>query len=140
MTDSESSCLDSALAVARERGADEIVLALPWNETRKLELIRDRLRVSPIPVQLLPDRRVRSLIENPSFRVRNSLSIEIQRGPLSRWEQTSKRLVDIAGASTALMMLSPIMLISAVAIKLDSSGPVLFRQRRNGFNTRQFSI
>lgn len=140
ISDDEASSLDQALADARERGADEIVLAFPWTDTRKLELVRDRLRVSPLPVQLLPDRRIRSLAENPSFRLRRSLSIEIQRGPLSRAEQLSKRVVDVVGASLGLILLLPLMALSAVAIRLDSSGPVFFRQRRNGFNAKQFSI
>jgi len=140
MTEDESSSLEQALAVGRDRGVDEIVLALPWSDNRKLELVRDRLRISPLPVQLLPDRRIRSLAENPSFRLRRSLSIEIQRGPLSRVEQTSKRIVDIVGASLGLVVLFPLMLLSSVAIKIDSCGPVFFRQRRNGFNAKQFSI
>ncbi|MCK1396167.1 undecaprenyl-phosphate glucose phosphotransferase [Bradyrhizobium sp. 1] len=140
MTDDESASLSRALAIARERGANEIVLAFPWNDTRKLELVRDQLRISPLPVQLLPDRRIRSLAENPSFRLRKSLSIEIQRGPLSRTEQLSKRLVDMTGAALGLIILTPLMLLSAIAIKLDSPGPVFFRQRRKGFNAKQFPI
>ncbi|WP_239621703.1 undecaprenyl-phosphate glucose phosphotransferase [Bradyrhizobium sp. I71] len=140
MSDDESSSLERALAIARECSADEIVLAFPWNDTRKLELVRDRLRISPLSVQLLPDSRIRSLAENPSFRLRRSLSIEIQRGPLSRAEQLSKRLVDIMGAALGLVILAPLMVLSAIAIKLDSPGPVFFRQRRNGFNAKQFSI
>jgi undecaprenyl-phosphate galactose phosphotransferase/putative colanic acid biosynthesis UDP-glucose lipid carrier transferase len=80
------------------------------------------------------------LVENPSFKLKKSLSIELQRGPLTRLEQFSKRCVDVAGAAIALIVLSPLMLLSAVAIKLDSVGPVLFRQRRNGFNTQPFVI
>ena len=140
MNEGESSSLERALTAGRERGVDEIVLALPWSDTRKLELVRDQLRVSPLPVQLLPDRRIRSLAENPSFRLRKSLSIEIQRGPLSRVEQLSKRLLDIAGASIGLVVLAPLMLLTAGAIKMDSPGPIFFRQRRNGFNAKQFSI
>lgn len=140
MTADETSCLARAIAVARDRGVEEIVLAFPWSDTRKLELVRDGLRVSPLPVQLLPDRRIRSLAGNPSYRLRNSLSIEIQRGPLSRAEQGSKRLLDIVGASVGLVILAPLMILSALAVKLDSPGPALFRQRRTGFNTKQFSI
>ena len=140
MTEEESVSLGRALTLARDRGAEEIVLAFPWNDTRKLELVRDGLRVSPLPVQLLPDRRIRSLAGNPTFRLRESLSVEIQRGPLSRIEQLSKRLLDVAGASIGLLLLAPLMVLSAIAIKLDSPGPILFRQRRNGFNAKQFSI
>jgi Undecaprenyl-phosphate glucose phosphotransferase len=140
MTADEASALARALTVARDREIDEIVLALPWSDIRKLELVRDGLRISPLPVQLLPDRRIRSLADNSSFRLRKSLSVEIQRGPLSRAEQLSKRLVDIAGASLGLIILAPVMLLSAAAIKVDSPGPVFFRQRRNGFNIKEFSI
>ncbi|WP_439394141.1 undecaprenyl-phosphate glucose phosphotransferase [Bradyrhizobium sp. PMVTL-01] len=140
MTEDESASLERSLAIARERGADEIVLALSWRDTRKLELVRDRLRSSPLPVQLLPDGRIRSLGKNPSFRLRKSLSIEIQRGPLSRAEQLLKRCVDVVGAMLGLIVLMPLMLLSAIAIKVDSPGPVFFRQRRNGFNAKQFPI
>ncbi|MBR0934915.1 undecaprenyl-phosphate glucose phosphotransferase [Bradyrhizobium jicamae] len=140
MTEEEAASLERALRIARDRGVDEIVLAFPWSDTRKLELVRDRLRISPLPVQLLPDRRIRSLAGNPSFSLKTSLSVEIQRGPLTRLEQTSKRFVDIVGASLGLVLLAPLMLVSAIAIKFDSAGPVFFRQRRNGFNSKQFSI
>jgi len=115
------------------------VLALPWSDNRKLELVRDRLRISPLPVQLLPDRRIRSLAENPSFASPVAFNRNTTR-PLSRVEQTSKRIVDIVGASLGLVVLFPLMLLSSVAIKIDSCGPVFFRQRRNGFNAKQFSI
>jgi undecaprenyl-phosphate galactose phosphotransferase/putative colanic acid biosynthesis UDP-glucose lipid carrier transferase len=51
-------------------------------------------------------------------------------------EQMLKRLIDIVGASLGLIILTPLMLVSAIAIKIDSSGPVFFRQRRNGFNAK----
>ncbi|MGY8667473.1 undecaprenyl-phosphate glucose phosphotransferase [Bradyrhizobium sp. UFLA05-109] len=140
MTADESSSLERALAVARDWGVDEIVLAFPWSDTRKIELVRDGLRISPLPVQLLPDRRIRSLAGNPAYRLQNSLSVEIQRGPLTRTEQLTKRALDIMGASIGLILLAPLMLLSALAIKFDSRGPVLFRQRRNGFNVKQFPI
>jgi undecaprenyl-phosphate galactose phosphotransferase/putative colanic acid biosynthesis UDP-glucose lipid carrier transferase len=140
MTPEESSSLETAIAVARDWAVEEIVLAFPWSDTRKIELIRDALRISPLPVQLLPDRRIRSLSANPSFRLGHSLSVEIQRGPLSRAEQLSKRLLDITVASIALVVFAPVIIVSASAIKLDSRGPILFRQRRNGFNAKQFSI
>jgi Undecaprenyl-phosphate glucose phosphotransferase len=136
----ESASLEDAIAVARKRCADEIVLALPWSDTRKLELVRDHLRASPLPVELIPDFRIRSLADNPSFNLKKSLSIEVQRGPLNRLEQFLKRCVDVVGATSALMVLSPLMILSAIAIRLDSVGPALFRQRRNGFDTRPFVI
>ncbi|MET4023038.1 undecaprenyl-phosphate glucose phosphotransferase [Bradyrhizobium sp. S3.2.12] len=140
MSTGEATTLEHAIAVARIRGAEAIVLAFPWSDTRKVELVRDGLRISPLPVRLLPDRRIRSLAGNPSFRLQNSLSVEIQRGPLSRAEQASKRLLDIVGAMIGLVVFAPLMILSAIVIKLDSPGPVFFRQKRNGFNAKEFSI
>jgi Undecaprenyl-phosphate glucose phosphotransferase len=132
--------LDNALDVARERGAEEIVLALCWNDTRGIELVRDRLRDSPLPVQLLPDQKVRYLTENPAFSLNRSLAIGIQRTPLSAAEQLAKRTLDIVVACVALVVLSPLMILTALAIKLESVGPVLFRQQRSGFNAKRFMI
>jgi Undecaprenyl-phosphate glucose phosphotransferase len=132
--------LDRALSVARDRSAEEIVLALSWGDTRGIELVREKLRDSPLPVQLLPDQRIRGLSENPAFSINRSLRIEIQRAPLSSAEQYAKRALDIAGASLALLMLSPLMLLTALAIKLETPGPVLFRQQRSGFNAKRFMI
>jgi Undecaprenyl-phosphate glucose phosphotransferase len=132
--------LEQALEVGRQGGASEIVLALAWSDTRQIELYREALRASPLPVQLLPDRRIRNFAFNPSFQVRSSFSVEVQRAPLSPIEKASKRALDIVGASVGLLLLAPMMLAAAIAIKLDSPGPVLFRQRRNGFNTKEFVI
>jgi Undecaprenyl-phosphate glucose phosphotransferase len=132
--------LDNAVVLARDLRAEEIVLALRWNDSHGIELVRDRLRDSPLPVKLLPDRNVRQLVENPAFSVSRSLAIEIQRAPLSQFEQYTKRALDIAGASIGIVLLAPLMLLTALAIKLDSPGPVLFRQQRSGFNAKRFMI
>jgi Undecaprenyl-phosphate glucose phosphotransferase len=132
--------LDQALIDARDRGAEEIVLALSWNDLRSIDLARDWLRSSPLPVRLLPDQKVRYLTDNPAFTVGSSLSIEIHRAPLSKFERALKRALDIAVACVALIFLLPLMLVVALAIKLESSGPVLFRQQRTGFNSKRFLI
>ena len=82
--------LDRALVVARDCGAQEIVLALRWDDSRVIELVRDWLRASPLPVQLLPDQKVRYLTQNPAFSVNRSLAVEIQRAPLSGLELIRK--------------------------------------------------
>jgi len=132
--------LDQALIDARDRGAEEIVLAFCWNDPRSIELARDWLRSSPLPVRLLPDQKVRYFTENPAFSVGRSHSIEIHRAPLSKFERASKRTLDIAVASIALILLLPVLLVVALTIKFESSGPVFFRQQRAGFNAKRFSI
>jgi hypothetical protein len=68
------------------------------------------------------------------------LSIEIQREPLNGWERLMKRALDLVLAVVAAVLLALVLLMTAVAIKIDRDGPVLFRQRRVGFGNREFSI
>lgn len=56
------------------------------------------------------------------------------------WPRTTKRMVDIAGALSALLLLSPILVAAAIAIKLTSPGPIMFLQDRMGINKRRFKI
>ena len=56
------------------------------------------------------------------------------------WTPWWKRAIDIVGAGTGLVVLSPVLLVAAVAIKLSSPGPILFRQKREGLGGRQFDI
>jgi exopolysaccharide biosynthesis polyprenyl glycosylphosphotransferase len=56
------------------------------------------------------------------------------------WKMVTKRTVDLVGASTALIVLAPVLLVAAVAIKLTSPGPVLFAQERYGLNRRRFRM
>ena len=65
---------------------------------------------------------------------------ELKRAPLSVAEQALKRIFDVLAAGLGIILLSPLLLTSVLLIKLDSKGPVLFTQTRNGFNGRSFRI
>jgi exopolysaccharide biosynthesis polyprenyl glycosylphosphotransferase len=84
--------------------------------------------------------RVRSLTDYSSSARQNIMSVEILGAPLSSLEQGVKRLIDVVLASIALVFLLPVMLLTAIAIKLDGPGPVIFRQFRKGFNGQQFAM
>ncbi|MGP9814501.1 undecaprenyl-phosphate glucose phosphotransferase [Rhodopseudomonas sp. NSM] len=124
----------------RESAAEEIVLALAWSNTADLELLLDRLRVFPLPVRLLPDCSVSAVLDRQNAAVSHLYMVELQRPPLTALERSAKRLLDVTVAATALVLLSPVLLMAAIAIKLESSGPVIFRQRRHGFNGKPFLI
>jgi lipopolysaccharide/colanic/teichoic acid biosynthesis glycosyltransferase len=64
----------------------------------------------------------------------------MQRAPLTRMQRLAKRACDMALAAVALILLSPLMLMTALAIKLSGIGPVIFRQRRTGFDGREFFV
>jgi undecaprenyl-phosphate galactose phosphotransferase/putative colanic acid biosynthesis UDP-glucose lipid carrier transferase len=117
-----------------------VLLALRWTDTVRYKLIRDSLRVLPLPALLLPDRSVRSILTHPMVEIGSDIAIEIQRGPLTHFELAIKRTFDIIVAGTALVLLSPLLSVVALAIGLSSPGSVIFRQKRNGFNGREFTI
>lgn len=73
-------------------------------------------------------------------RVDNRSTLLVASGPLGVRERVTKRALDLAVAVPALILLSPLMVVVAVAIKLDSRGPVLFHQQRVGRGNRIFSI
>jgi lipopolysaccharide/colanic/teichoic acid biosynthesis glycosyltransferase len=58
----------------------------------------------------------------------------------SRWGSILRRLFDLLVASTAIVLLSPVLVAVALAVRLDSRGPALFRQRRVGFHEREFTL
>jgi Undecaprenyl-phosphate glucose phosphotransferase len=124
----------------RRHNCQELLLALPWDDAGRVEFIRDQIKTLPVAVRLLPDMQVRSLTQFETSARQRVLAIEIQRAPLSGIQRFVKRVIDIVVASIALIFFLPIMLLTAVAIKIDSPGPVIFRQLRNGFNGRQFVI
>jgi len=65
---------------------------------------------------------------------------EVVQRPISGWSQLLKIIEDYSIATVALILLSPLMLLVAAAIKLDSKGPVFFKQKRLGFNNQEFAI
>jgi lipopolysaccharide/colanic/teichoic acid biosynthesis glycosyltransferase len=58
----------------------------------------------------------------------------------SRFEHAAKRIVDVVGAGLGLLALSPLLLVVALAIRFDSKGPILFRQRRLGLAGQEFRM
>jgi len=136
----DSEIIDSGIMAARANYAEQVLLALRWVDTARTDFVCERLRALPLPVFLLPDRSVSSILSRSSWGLRALTPIEVQRAPLSPRDLVVKRLFDVTFAGLALAIFSPLFLLTAVAIKLDSDGPVIFRQRRRGFNGHEFAI
>jgi putative colanic acid biosynthesis UDP-glucose lipid carrier transferase len=98
------------------------------------------LKVLSLPIMFVPVGAGSDLLRHPTRTIGSAVCVELQRGALTAAERGIKRLVDLIGAAFALTILSPLLAAAAIAIKLDSSGPVFFKQQRCGFNGRVFSI
>jgi undecaprenyl-phosphate galactose phosphotransferase/putative colanic acid biosynthesis UDP-glucose lipid carrier transferase len=131
--------LDKAIHFSRSNSVDCILLALQWSDERRRNMICDRLQVLPIPILLLPDQHVESIFSR-SRPLGREFTIEIQRAPLSAGELALKRGLDLLVSAGLLVALIPLFAIVALLIRLESSGPVIFRQRRKGFTGREFTI
>lgn len=138
-TSADLRIINSAADFVRRNNCGEILLALPWSDAGRIDLVRNQIKALPVAARLLPDKNVRSFT-NCSSESRPPLTIEVQSAPLSEAQCFVKRTIDILLATVALIFFSPVMALTAIAIKLDSAGPVVFRQHRKGFNGRQFVI
>ena len=129
-----------AVSSLRRSNVEEIVVAANLDHWSEIKEIFSDFRILPIPVNLIPVGATKDLFYLPSHQIGDTITIELQRGPRTLFERFVTRAVDIAIAATALVLFLPLLVMTAIAIKLDSSGPVIFRQRRCGFNGRLFNI
>jgi Undecaprenyl-phosphate glucose phosphotransferase len=119
---------------------DEIVVSAELDHCSDLIRRLARLRELPITVSFVPVGASAKILKRPSRQLGENTCIELQRKPLDSLELGIKRLMDVVCASIGLIALLPLLLLTALAIRLDSPGPILFRQRRCGFNGEEFHI
>jgi Undecaprenyl-phosphate glucose phosphotransferase len=133
---------DLALAAASARvlDPDDIYILVPWSDTAAIEACVDTFEKIPSSIHLGPQRILDRFSNMSVSRVGKIHSFNIVRRPLSNIDVMVKRTFDLAIGIPALVGLLPLFLLVAVAIKLDSKGPVFFLQRRYGFNQATFRI
>jgi Undecaprenyl-phosphate glucose phosphotransferase len=130
----------SVVAYVRGSKVDEIIVGVDADRWDDLKTLLSGLRVLPLPVSLIPVGMASDVLSRPTHIMGDTICIELHRGPLGAFERGVKRSIDVLSAVAGLLLFLPLLTIVAVLIKLDSHGPVLFRQRRCGFNGRQFQI
>lgn len=119
---------------------DQVVVEADPERWPELRAFVADLRVLPFPIIFVPVGTTSELLRHPKRSLGSAVCVELQRGPLTPLECTIKRTIDVVGAGLALAMFAPLLALTAVAIKLDSPGPVFFRQQRCGFNGQIFLI
>lgn len=132
--------LASAVANCRVKQPDSVFIALPWSDQETIDACVDAFMNLPVAIHLTPE-RIMDRFETPHIVRTGSLSsLRLTRPPLSLAEIALKRSFDVLAASLILILAAPMLLTIAALIRLDSPGPVLFRQRRYGFNQQAFRI
>lgn len=119
---------------------DEIIVVWDDTSTGELEDILVELRQFPIPVKVAFGKFMGSVVSCHPESIGALRAFQVQSSPLGLAERGAKRIFDVLFSLAALLFLSPMFLLVALAIKLDSKGPVFFQQRRLGHGSRPFRI
>jgi Undecaprenyl-phosphate glucose phosphotransferase len=140
-TANNSELTDEVIAeISKNPDIKDVVIAAGWEQIDSVEEIVRGLRLLPVGIKLLPDSKIAQVLDKRGVQLGNVWTKELQRPPLSIEEQAIKRSLDLILALAATIILLPLLAIVAIIIKLDSEGPILFTQARNGFTNRAFRI
>jgi exopolysaccharide biosynthesis polyprenyl glycosylphosphotransferase len=130
---------DDLPEVIRTTPVDQVIITLPWMSHRKILQIVRSCQGSQVQVRIVPDLFQIALSSVVVDNLDGIPLLGVQQPSLQGWQRLFKRISDLVMASLGLALLSPLFLILALAIKLDSPGPVIFRQTRVGRGRRQFT-
>jgi Undecaprenyl-phosphate glucose phosphotransferase len=132
--------IDDAVARARSAAPDDVFLLMSWDSKGMIDQAIDRFMTIPASLHLGAEPILERFHDVRISRIGTVSSVQLVRRPLSLADVAVKRVFDAVVACVALVLLAPVFLIAAVAIRMDSAGPVFFHQRRYGFNQQPFRI
>ncbi|MBC7585184.1 MAG: undecaprenyl-phosphate glucose phosphotransferase [Tardiphaga sp.] len=132
--------VDDIIEFARRTRVDLVLFALPISaETRILEMLK-KLWVLPVDIRLSAHtNKLRFRPRSYSY-LGKVPTLDVFEAPITDWDLVMKWTFDRVVGAFALLVLLPVMGLVALAIKLDSPGPVLFRQKRFGFNNERIDV
>jgi Undecaprenyl-phosphate glucose phosphotransferase len=132
--------VDDILEFARRTRVDLVLFALPISaEARILEMLK-KLWVLPVDIRLSAHtNKLRFRPRSYSY-LGKVPTLDMFEAPITDWDLVMKWLFDHIAGGIALLFALPVMALVALAIKLDSPGPVLFRQKRFGFNNERIDV
>ncbi|MCG2768241.1 MAG: undecaprenyl-phosphate glucose phosphotransferase [Anaerolineae bacterium] len=123
-----------------EHAIDEVIITLPWISHRKIMRVIAQCERQNVRVKLVPD-MFQISISQVELEVINGIPMLGVREPSIRgWNRAVKRTVDVLVVSLGLVILSPLMALIALAIRLNSQGPVIFKQIRVGRDGEEFLV
>jgi len=132
--------MDDLVALIRQGGVDEVLIALPWHQEARVHAVVQRLATMPVHIRLALDLVGYHFIGRGLTQIGDLPMINILSRPISGWSQIHKSIEDRVLAFSFIALLALPMAVIALAIKLHSPGPVLFKQKRLGFNNTPFEL
>lgn len=132
--------LKRAAADARRLKIEDVVVSSGLSSPEFLDRSVAAFSLLPVAIHVGAGGLLSRFKDAEVARFGRATALSLTRHPLGPFEAMSKRAFDVAASSVALVLLSPLLLLIAAVIKLDSEGPVFFRQRRRGYNLVEFGI
>ena len=132
--------LDDAARVVREYGVEDVIIALPRRAHARLDQLVQALHELPVRVLVIPDYFALALYRASVEDFAGIPMINLRAPALNGFQRLVKRAFDLVVGGILTLLALPVMGIVALAVKLDSPGPVLFRQQRVGENGRLFTM
>lgn len=125
---------------ARIAQIDMLLVTIPIRAEKRITQLLEKLWVLPVDIRLSAHADKLRFRQRASSFVGAVPFVDVLEKPIADWDTIAKRAFDIFFASLSLLALSPVMLVTAMLIKLDSPGPVIFRQKRYGFNNELIDV
>ena len=132
--------VNDLLTFARSSPIDQVIVALPWDAENRLLAWMKKLRSLPVDVRLCPDMIGFHLPHRQVTHVGGVPMLNVFDKPLAGWNYIVKSMEDRVLAAAILVLILPVLLMLCALIKLDSRGPVLFRQKRYGLNNEVIEV
>ncbi len=132
--------IDSLIEISRRTHIDAIVVALPMRAHERISIMMQKLNSIPAEILLLMDISWLNVKEVQLRNMDGYSFLQVARRPLVGGHAMLKAIEDYVVAAIAVLLCWPIMIAAALAIRLEGPGPILFRQRRVGFNHREFDL
>ncbi len=133
--------IDGLVSYIHDHELTDVYMALPWSAGKRISTLIDRLRFLPLTVRLVPDATPPALsLDHANNQSHGVVMPTLMVPPFSLLDGFTKRTLDLAVSLGLLVPLAPVFLLIAMAILLDSPGPVFFLQKRTGQFGRSFDI
>ena len=130
--------IDKLPNIVQNEDVDEVIITLPWMYHRKIMSVIAQCERQNVRAKIVPDLFQMSLSHMTVDDLSGVPLISVREITFRRGEMILKRAMDVVVSLALLVLLAPLMLLIAAAIKLDSPGPVFFKQVRVGKNGRKF--
>jgi exopolysaccharide biosynthesis polyprenyl glycosylphosphotransferase len=132
--------IDQAVSVIREQHIEDVIIALPSRVWSRINALVSQLHELPVRVWVAPDYYTLALHRARVEELAGIPLIDLRAPALDEYQRLVKRIFDLVLTLLAMPFVLPLMGIIAIAIMLDSPGPVIFRQTRVGENGKLFQM